>query len=218
MIDDPLVSVVMSVFTGERFLRQTVDSILDQSFRDFEFIVINDGSTDDSASILESYQKRDPRLCVYEQENRGLLESLNRGCSLAKGRYIARMDADDIAVRDRLLWQVDFLEEHPEVGILGGNIEYIDAKGTVFDTFLHPIDDQAIRSALYQCEGSFCHPATIMRKAAFDAVGGYSTFFFDGGEDYDLWVRMAERSQLANLDRVVLKYRVHPSQISQRAL
>ncbi len=213
----PLVSVVMSVYNGERFLTEAIESILDQSFCDFEFIVINDGSTDGSASILESYQKRDSRLRVYCQENRGLIESLNRGCSVAQGRYIARMDADDIAIHDRLLWQVDFMEKHSDVGLLGGGIEYIDANDTVFGTCRHPVGHHAIEVALYQVEGSFCHPATIMRKTHLIASGGYRSAFLDA-EDYDLWLRMAECSQLANLDRVVLQYRIHPSQVSQRKL
>jgi hypothetical protein len=213
----PKVSVVMSVFNGERFLAEAVESILNQSFRDFEFIAINDGSTDGSGAILESYQKKDSRLRVHHQPNKGLVESLNLGCSLAQGQYIARMDADDIAIRDRLQWQIDFMEIHPEIGLLGGGVEYIDVNGRVFDSYKHPVDDQAIRSALYEAEGAFCHPAIVMRKAVLISAGGYRKPFLDA-EDLDLWLRMAKCSQLANLDRVVLKYRVHPSQVSQRKL
>ena len=113
----PIVSVVMSVYNGERFLREAVGSILDQSFRKFEFIVINDGSTDFTGAMLDSYQEQDLRMHVYHQENRGLVESLNRGCALAQGKYIARMDADDISVINRLMWQVEFMEKHPEVTV-----------------------------------------------------------------------------------------------------
>ena len=128
-MSSPIVSVVMSVLNGERFLREAVESILDQSLREFEFIIINDGSTDFSGSILDSYQHKDPRLRVVHQENMGLVESLNRGCGLARGKYIARMDADDIAIQDRLRWQADFMETHPEVGVVGGAVEVIDTTG-----------------------------------------------------------------------------------------
>lgn len=213
----PLVSVVMSVYNGERFLAEAVQSILKQSFNNFEFIIIDDGSTDSSPAILKSFQTADSRVLVHRQENRGLVESLNRGCSLAQGRYIVRMDADDIAVRDRLRLQIDFMEGHPEIGLLGGSIEYIDAEGRAFGTFHNPTGDQAIRSALYQASGSFCHPTTVMRKTVLASSGGYRKSFLDA-EDYDLWLRMAEHSQLANLDEVVLKYRVHSGQVSQRKL
>jgi Glycosyl transferase family 2 len=213
----PTVSVVMGVFNGERFLAEAVDSILNQSFGDFEFIVINDGSTDGSGAILDSYETKDPRMHVYQQQNKGLIESLNRGCSIARGKYIARMDADDIAMPDRLQKQIDFMEEHPEIGLLGGAIEYIDTNGRVFRTYRHPLDDQAIRCALYRAEGSFCHPATVMRSNVLVSAGGYRTSFL-AAEDYDLWLRMANSSKLANLDSVVLKYRIHPRQISQQKL
>lgn len=207
----------MSVLNGERYLAEAVDSILNQSFRDFEFVIIDDGSADGSGKMLDAYQKRDSRVRVYHQENRGLVECLNRGCSLAQGKYIVRMDADDIAFPDRLHRQVGFMEEHPEVGLLGGAIEYIDADGRVFGTARHPVGDDAIRCALQEAEGSFCHPATVMRKAVYMSTGGYRKLFLDA-EDYDLWLRMSQCSQLANLEAVVLKYRIHSEQVSQRKL
>ena len=110
----------MSVYDGERFLREAIDSILTQTFHDFEFIIVNDGSTDGSAAILDSYAKSDARLRVYDQANRGQCASDNRGCKLARGKYIARMDADDVSTPDRLEKQIAFLENHPKVGLLGG--------------------------------------------------------------------------------------------------
>ncbi len=213
----PIVSVVMSVFNGEPFLRTAVESILNQTMSEFEFIVINDGSIDDSEAILDSYRKADSRIRVTTQENRGLVESLNRGCALASGKYIARMDADDIAVCDRLQQQITFMDEHPDVGLLGGAIEYIDASGRVFRSCRHPLGDEAIRDAMDRLEGSFCHPATVMRKDIFKLAGGYRASFF-GAEDYDLWLRIGGRSKLANLAEVVLQYRIHPGQISQKKL
>lgn len=213
----PTVSVVMSVFNNEQFLADAVESILNQSFSDFEFIVINDGSTDGSRDVLESYQERDSRIQSHNQGNLGLIASLNKGCSLARGKYIARMDGDDIAVRDRFRWQVDFLDHHPSVGILGGALENIDVSGRVFRTCLYPLDDKAIRLAMNRLEASFCHPATMMRRDAYIAVGGYRSAFV-AAEDFDLWLRMGKHSQLANLEAVILRYRIHSSQISRQML
>lgn len=211
-INAPIVSVVMSVYNGERFLREAVESILDQSFLEFEFIIINDGSTDFTAEMLDSYQKNDPRVHVYHQENRGLVESLNRGCGLAQGSYIARMDADDISVKNRLMWQVDFMEKHPEVGVLGGAAEIIDTTGNSLRTAANPIEDHEIRYALLD-DCPVWHPTVLMRKDVFVSVGGYRKVVF-GAEDYDLWLRIADHYQLANLEAVLLHYRLHPYQVT----
>jgi len=210
----PIVSVVMSVFNGERFLREAVESILAQSLRDFEFIIIDDGSTDRSASMLDYYQNSDVRLKVHHREHGGLIESLNRGCALAQGKYIARMDADDVAIKDRLAWQIEFMDAHPEVGVVGGAVEWIDSAGKSLGIFGYPCEDRQIKATLLQgC--ALWHPTVVLRKAAFVWAGGYRSVFVDG-EDYDLWLRIADRFQLANLHSVLLKYRIHPSQVSMR--
>lgn len=210
----PIVSVVMSVFNGGLFLREAIESILDQSFTDFEFIVVDDGSTDSSSAILGSYQNYDARMKVYHQENAGLSESLNRGCRLAQGKYIARMDADDVASKDRLIWQVDFMEAHPEIGVLGGAVEWIDATGKSLVTHRRPAEDRQIKAALLQ-HCAFWHPTVLFRREVFVWAGGYRKVVVDA-EDYDLWLRIAERFQLANLEQVVLNYRIHPYQVSLR--
>jgi hypothetical protein len=209
-----MVSVVMSVFNGERFLREAVESILDQSFHELEFIVVDDGSTDRSATILDYYQQADARVKVYHEVHRGLIESLNRGCSLAGGKYIARMDADDVASKDRLMMQVDFMEAHPQIGVLGGAVEWIDATGKSLGIHMHPVEDREIKPALlHRCV--LWHPTVVLRREAFVWAGGYRSIFVDA-EDCDLWLRIAEHFQLANLEAVVLKYRIHPYQVSMR--
>jgi glycosyltransferase involved in cell wall biosynthesis len=209
-----MISVVMSVFNGERFLREAVESILDQSFREFEFIVIDDGSTDRSASILDCYQNKDTRVMVHHKEHSGLIESLNRGCWLAQGKYIARMDADDVAIKDRLMWQVHFMETHPQIGALGGAVEWIDGTGKSLGTHRYPAEDHHIKATLLQgC--AFWHPTVILRREVFAWAGGYRSVVVDA-EDYDLWLRIADHFQLANLEAVVLKYRIHPFQASMR--
>lgn len=210
----PMISVVMSVFNGERFLREAVESILDQSFREFEFIVIDDGSTDRSGSILDAYQNCDARMRVYHREHGGLIESLNRGCGLAQAKYIARMDADDIASKDRLMTQVNFMEAHPKIGALGGAVEWIDATGKSLGTHRYPAEDCQIKATLLQgC--AFWHPTVVLRREVFVWAGGYRSVVVDA-EDYDLWLRIAEHFQLANIEEVVVKYRIHPQQVSMR--
>ncbi|HEV3481455.1 MAG TPA: glycosyltransferase [Candidatus Acidoferrales bacterium] len=214
LVDSPTVSVVMSVFNGQTFLREAVESILAQTFTDFEFIIVDDGSTDKTAEILSGYAKRDNRVRVISQENRGRAESLNRGIALATAPLIARMDADDISLPHRLKEQVDFLDSHPEVGLLGGAYQRIDAKGRARGITRFPASDSEIRTVILQYN-PMSHPAAIMRKDVALASGRYRTAFRES-EDYDLWLRMAERTRLANLDQVVLQYRIHAHQVSAR--
>jgi glycosyltransferase involved in cell wall biosynthesis len=207
----PTISVVMSVYNGAPFLGKAIESILSQSFSDFEFIIINDGSTDDTASILESYAGIDTRIRIFSHKNKGLTESLNLGCALARGMFVARMDADDIAIKDRLLLQVQFMEAHPNVGLLGGAFDLIDANGKILCTETLPVEDREIRRALVDST-AFLHPSVLMRKQVLDEVGGYREVTY--AEDYDLWLRMSEHTLVANLPKVILQYRIHPDQIS----
>src|SRR5262249_10266218 len=118
--ENPKVSVAMSVHNGERFLAEATDSILGQTFRDFELILVDDGSTDGSGAIADAYQRKDTRVRVIHQHKFGLVAALNQACEQARGEYIARMDADDVAIPDRLVRQVAFMDAHPEVAVLGG--------------------------------------------------------------------------------------------------
>jgi glycosyltransferase involved in cell wall biosynthesis len=217
----PMVSVVMSVYNGERHLRESIESILRQSFCDFEFIIIDDASTDGSPEIVKHYQNVDQRIRVFRQRHRlyneadtyRLGEALNQGCALARGKYIARMDADDIAVSHRLSLQVDFMEQHPAVGLVGGAVEWFDTDRGSLGVYRNPTDDHQIRKRLFKTN-SFWHPTAFFRKDVFLSSGGYRSIV--ASEDYDLWLRMADRFRLANLDDVVLHYRVHPQQVSVR--
>ena len=209
----PKVSVVMSVFNGERFLSEAVESILDQSFRDFEFIIVDDGSTDRSTSILDSYQNGDARMRVCHEEHAGLIRSLNRGCELAQGIYIARMDADDVASKNRLACQVDYMQFHREIGVLGGAVEWIDATGKSLGVYPNPAEDREIKAGLLNAMCTFWHPTVFIRRDVFAWAGGYRSCFV-GAEDLDLWLRIADRFRLANLEAVLVKYRIHPDQVS----
>lgn len=202
----------MSVFNGEAFLAQAIESILDQTFRGFEFIIIDDGSTDKTSEILANYASRDARIRVVRHQNKGRAASLNIGISLAKANYIARMDADDIARSHRFEQQIDFLERHPDVGLLGGAVELIDKSGQVIGAIQSALQDSEIKSIMLHGNPMW-HPAVVMRKNVVLAVGGYRKPLLDA-DDYDLFLRMGERSQIANLGTIVLQYRIHPNQVS----
>lgn len=204
----------MAVFDGEQYIKEALNSILGQSFRDYEFIIINDGSIDNTTGILQQYAQADQRLCVFHQENRGLIAALNRGCRLARGKYIARMDADDIAFPDRFERQVNFLDRHPTVAVLGGATKLINAKGASIGEWRTPVDDWQIKEALRRVN-CFCHSSIMMRKDAFAATEGYRRPFLHA-EDYDLWLRMADQFELANLPDALLYYRIHARQLSGR--
>jgi glycosyltransferase involved in cell wall biosynthesis len=210
--NSPAISVVMSVYNGEAFLAKSVESILNQTFGDFEFIIINDGSTDKTAEILSEYVKRDQRVRVFPQQNRGRAESLNRGIQLAKADLIARMDADDVSLPNRFIEQLKFMNAHPEVGLLGAAIEWVTPEGPRLLVEHLPIEDGALRATMLR-SNPFRHPTIMMRKDIVLSLGGYRKVLLDA-DDYDLWLRMAERTQLANLAHALVLYRVHPNQAS----
>ena len=210
----PLVSVAMAVCNVDHFLAESVEGVLGQTFRDFEFIIVDFGSTDNSKSIVSRYAASESRIKFGEIPHCSLAEARNAACSLAQGKYIALMDADDVSVPDRLGWQVDFMEKHPEVGALGGAVEWIDTGGKALITRTNPVGNREIQSALLE-RSPLWQPSVLMRRDAFVGVGGYRSPFAPA-EDYDLWLRMAEHFQLGNLRQVVLKYRIHPYQLSMR--
>jgi glycosyltransferase involved in cell wall biosynthesis len=210
---NPIVSVVMSVFNGERFLREAIDSILAQSYRDFEFIIIDDGSTDSTSAILESYSVQDSRIRVYGQENSGIVDSLNRGCELARGRYIARMDADDVSAPARLDLQAAFLESNPLVGLVGcGVYDNIDTTGAVLYTSYLPEDNDTIQQTLVE-RWCFLHPSIMFKREIYERVGGYRKEF-EGAEDHDFILRMLEHCRAHNLREHLISYRLNPAGLS----
>jgi hypothetical protein len=213
-VNNPLVSVVMVACNVDRFLAESIESILGQTFREFEFIIVDFGSTDKSEVIVSSYAAKDSRIKLHKIPHCGLGEARNAGCFLAQGRYIAIMDADDVSVPDRLTWEIDFMEKHPEVSVLGGAVEWIDTTGKALITWDNPVGDREIQLALLE-RCPLWQPTVLMRRDAFVAIGGYRPPFAPA-EDYDLWLRMAEQFQIANLKQVVLKYRIHPYQVSMR--
>ena len=210
MMNTPLVSVLMPVYNGEPYLREAVESILNQSFTDFEFIIIDDGSTDKTPEILKSYA--DPRLVVVNQANIGVTQSLNKAINMARGQYIARMDADDISLPKRLQMQVEFLEKHPTVGLVGTSVIHFDEDGKMIMEKLLLTESAWIKEALLS-ENQLCHGSVMFRRECIEKVGGYREEF-KHIEDYDLWLRIAEHYEVANLAAPLYKWRFNPDGIS----
>jgi len=208
----PLVSVVMPTYNSERFLGDAIESIINQTFRDFEFIIVADKSSDRSDLILDDYAKKDNRIKVFMEKKKGLIASLNKGCQLAKGKYIARMDADDISRPHRLEMQIQYLEEHPEIGVLGTGIRYIDEAGRLGKSVRNPRDPKLIKFYLH-LENCFVHPSIMMRRETIEHLGFYNPEAIHA-EDYDLWARATSVTQVSNLQDILLEYRVWSGGIS----
>jgi glycosyltransferase involved in cell wall biosynthesis len=213
----PLVSVAMVVCNVERFLAEAIESILNQTFRDFEFIIVDFGSSDESQSIIRGYQKKDKRIQFHVIPHCNLSEARNACCFRARGKYLALLDADDVALPDRLARQVHYLDRHPQVAILGGANELIDEAGRRLGTVAGLAGNREIRNSL-RTGSPFCVSTVTMRLEEFHAVKGYRKAFADTAEDYDLWLRMMERCRAAKLGDVVARYRLHTGQIGSRKL
>ncbi|MBK9175723.1 MAG: glycosyltransferase [Flavobacteriales bacterium] len=208
----PLVSVVMPVHNAERFVGDAIRSMLGQTFRDFEFIVVNDGSTDGSQEIITSFH--DFRIRLINQANQGIGAALNNGIAAARGELIARMDADDLSLPERLAKQTAFLQSNPHIGILGTWATIEDIAGMSKGSLEHPTDDARIRYALL-FDTPFVHPTVMFRRCVFVEDAGYSSApgVF---EDFELWSRMIRRTQGANLPEHLLRYRLVPGSFSHQ--
>jgi len=214
----PLISVLLPVYNGARYVHESVESILGQSFADFELIVINDGSSDATPAIVSKF--RDPRIrLIHNEHNLGLAPSLNRGIAAVKGDYIARQDADDIALPHRLRTQIEFLRSHPAIAMVGSWALLIDDQGREQGVCDYPpIADIDIKWSLL-FSNPFIHGSVMMRRDVVDKIGGYTkdpVIFRAFVEDYDLWSRINRVARSANIPEPLEKYRVNPSGASAR--
>ena len=208
----PRISVLMPVYNAEAFVAQAIDSILQQTFRDFEFLILDDGSTDGSAEIIRQFAQRDSRIKVFSGPNRGLLAVLKQGTDLARGDFIARMDADDISDVDRFERQLNFLNANTECVAVGTRVLRVDLDGDPLSLAPVSCDHDCIdNELLHNRSGKICHPTVMMRTQAVRDVGGYQQEYHL--EDVDLFLRLAEVGKLANLDEPLLRYRLHGSSI-----
>jgi glycosyltransferase involved in cell wall biosynthesis len=204
----PRVTVLLPVYDAERFLAEAVESILAQGFRDFELLAIDDGSRDGSAALLDAFARRDARVRVVRRPHAGLVATLNAGLELARGELVARMDADDVALAQRLERQVARLDRDPELACIGGGFEVMDAAGRVFDRAFPPCDHAEILTRALTGNSPISHSAAMFRREAVRRLGGYDASA-RGVEDLDLWLRLAEIGTLANLPDLVSRVRHH---------
>lgn len=214
---NPEISVVMTVFNGEKFIREAVDSILGQTFTDFEFIIVDNASTDATKRIISSYMEKRIRL-IENKENLGQTKALNIGIKHSKGDFIARMDADDISSSERLALQHRYLTENESVAVVGSWHEEIDESGRHIKYFKMPTDPSEIKYYLISPGelAYFCvsHPTVLMRRNVLFDVGLYNEDYL--AQDYDLWVRIVRKHKIANVDRFLLKHRVSSMQQTKK--
>ena len=186
-----LISVVMSVYNSEKWLRESIESVLCQSYSNFEFVIINDGSEDNSKKILEEYSKKDDRIKVFHQKNKGLTASLNEGVKKSNGEYIARLDADDVSLSDRLKIQLEEIERK-KLDLIASNFTEIDHQGSKINFYDIRNKEGEIIKHFLGGNSLFPHSSVMFKKKAFLEVGGYD-IFFKKSQDIDLWLRWYEK-------------------------
>jgi len=209
----PRVSVILPVYNGSRFVPEAIESILSQSFTDFEFLIHDDGSTDDTLTVVESYAAKDPRIRVTSAKNQGVSASRNDLMAAAKGEYLAVMDHDDIAMPDRFALQVAHLDANPDCAVVAGQVEWIDEDGLPIGQLPLPTDSREIEENLLRNECRIAHAAAMIRASALRAVGGYNADY-SIAVDYELWLRIVEVGQIVNLPDLMVKYRIVGSGLS----
>ncbi len=210
------VSVITPAYNAEKYISEAVESILDQTFSNFEYIVLDDRSDDDTAKIVEKYSEEDERIVLIRNPRRlGISENRNEGVRRAKGKYIVWQDADDISYPDRIKKQYEFMERHPDVGILGGFLDFFDNSGTK-GTRKYDEGDEALRRKIFMFS-PVAQPAAIVRKDVLNQVGGYDSKYV-GAEDLDMSFRIGMKYKFANLQEPLIKYRQHPDSTTFRRL
>lgn len=200
----PRVSVLMPVYNAGRFLADAVRSILGQTYKDFELIIVDDGSTDATADILSDVAKKDLRVRLIRNEsNLGIVQALNKGLSICQGEYVVRMDADDISASNRLSKQIAVMENEPEISVLGASVSYIDAEGKSLGVVR---ESRVDKSLLYA--NPLLHPTVVIRKKALDKIGARYEDKYLYAEDYFLWLRLSKEGKIGTIPDVVLNYRI----------
>lgn len=209
-----MISVLLPVYNAERYLPECVDSVLGQTFTDFEVIAVNDGSTDHSLAILEAYAVQDARLKVISRPNTGIVGALNDGLAASRGEFVARMDADDYAYPYRFEKQLDFLRSHSDCVACGTAVHFTDPQGRPVKPCPRPLTHDSIVSSLLDGDGgALIHPSIMFRRDAVVSLGAYRECA-QWIEDLDLYLRLSECGQLANLPDYLLNYRQHPQSVN----
>ena len=208
---NPKVTVLMPVYNGEKYLKKSIESILDQTFTDFEFLIIDDGSTDESLELIKSYDDTRIKIIVHEQ-NKGLIKTLNEGIELAAGDYVARMDGDDVSLPERLEKQIAFMDNNQDVAVCGTWAKSMNENGKIVSTM------KSLSGILlkynYWKPSPMIHPSVMMRKSLI------KEFLFSvdaaSAEDYDLWLRIVKKHRIFNIKECLLLYRIHGENISTK--
>ncbi len=214
IMEHPKISVIIPIYNASDYLAEAIDSILQQTFTQFELLLCDDRSSDNSTSIAQAYADQDERVIFLQNErNMGVSATRNRLQQLAKGEYTAVMDADDIAHPNRFQVQYDFMQANPHVVCCGSNHRLIDDKGRVITTLALPEVDEEIQSRALAGHGSICHPAAMIRSEAILQVGGYDPDF-KSALDLDMWLKLGEVGELYNIQQTLLDYRIHDKSIS----
>lgn len=204
----------MPIYNGEQYLRDAVESVLAQSYTNFELICIDDGSTDGTLNILKEYAAIDSRLVIISRENKGLIATLNEGIVRAKYNYIARMDADDISHVDRFMLQVEYLNTHPDVAVVGCAYEYINESGAYISTRKTYNSDFMLKT-ICLLGSPFAHPSVMINRSILNDDLYYDQRY-KHSEDYELWVRLSQKYKFGGINKVLLKYRVLNSSVSRQ--
>jgi cellulose synthase/poly-beta-1,6-N-acetylglucosamine synthase-like glycosyltransferase len=207
------VSIVMAVRNGGEYLPEAVESVLSQTFADWELVVVDDGSIDGSGARLDDYASRDTRIHVEHRVSCGQAKALSDALELCRGDYMGNLDADDAMLPERLEQQVRFLDAHPDVGLLGSAAEFMDESGRPYGTHVWPTSDRELRQLL-QRYNPFFHSAVMLRAAVLRMSGGYDPKY-TVAHDYDLWMRMARHGRIANLPMPLIRYRTHPQSLTR---
>lgn len=198
----------MPVYNGEEYLEQAIKSVLFQTLKDYEFVIVDDGSIDRSWEIIQKYSCKDRRIvAIRSRKNLRTSAALNKGLKTAKGKYVIRMDADDWSYPDRFQKQYEYMELHPEVGVSGGAIEVCNEKLKVINKRTYPLTDKMARRIIFRYS-PFAHPATIWRKEKMMKVGAYNKNI-PLAQDYDLYFRIGKISKFGNIKNIILKLRTH---------
>lgn len=210
--ENPLISVIMPVYNAEKYLKEAIESILSQTYKNFEFIVINDGSTDRSLDIIKKYKKKDNRIKIISRENKGIVKSLNEGLNIAIGEYIARMDADDISILNRFELQLNAFKKINKLAVCGGWAKLIgEEKGKLTPV----VNDRRIKDYL-NIGSPLIHPSVMIKRSEIK-----ETFYknkFNGTEDYAFWIELSKQNKIFyNIPKIILKYRILQSSITRIA-
>ena len=207
------ISVIMPVYNSERYLPIAIEAILAQTFRDFEFIIVNDGSTDRSFEIIQRFQEKDSRIRILDLSHQGITKSLNSAMRIAQGKYIARMDADDISMPERFEKQYQYMEAHPEIAVCGAGALIIDEEGDVIRKDRVVCTHENIEKRHLSGKCSLKHPSVIIRADILRKVNGYNEEL-PYAQDFDLWFRIGEIGKLENLPNALIKFRRNSKSVS----